>query len=112
MPMLADEAVQLGIADLIFEENWDNYHEQLKEYCLQLEQTVDVEEYCAIKSQQLAKDTASKSLAQYRQEELTIMKKAFFDPNSSYHEKRRAFVYKFKTPVEREPINKLVANKA
>ncbi len=94
MPMLAEEAVQSGLADRLFEENWHGYHGQLIEYCQQLMQDGDTDEYLSVKASDRARDDAEKPLSEYRNAELAIMKEIFFDPKSSYHAKRRAFVYK------------------
>lgn len=94
MPVLAEEAVQSGLADRLFEEDWHAYQGQLVEYCEQLMQDLDSDEYLSAKMRGLQKDNAEKPLSEYRAAELAIMKKIFFDPNSSYHAKRRAFVYK------------------
>ena len=95
-PMLADEAINIGVADMMFEENWDRYHHQLKAHCRQLDQAVNIAEYLSKKKQSRARDEANKPLEHYRHEELAKMKKTFYDPASSYHEKRMAFVYKKK----------------
>jgi len=92
--MLAEEAVRSGLADRLFEEDWRGYHSQLIEYCRQLVQDGDIDGYLSVKANNCARDHAEKPLSEYRSSELAIMKKIFFDPESSYHAKRRAFVYK------------------
>jgi len=94
MPMLAEEAVRLGLADRLLEEDWHGYHGQLIEYCRELMQDGDSDGYLSVKASDRARDHAEKPLAEYRSAELAIMQKIFFDPKSSYHAKRRAFVYK------------------
>jgi len=111
LPMLAGEAVQLGLADIIFDEGWADYDHQLKEYCQQLSHVVDVDEFLRSKVATLVKDQSKKTLAEYRAEELAQMKKTFFDPSSSFHQKRRDFVYKTK-PVKERVVDEFVARKA
>jgi len=94
MPMLAEEAVRLGLADRLFEEDWHGYHGQLIGHCRQLMQDGDSDGYLSVKANNRARDHAEKPLSEYRSAELAIMKKILFDPKSSYHAKRRAFVYK------------------
>jgi len=45
MPLLAEEAVRLGMADRLFEEDWHGYHGQLIEYCREFGEAVDINEY-------------------------------------------------------------------
>jgi len=94
MPVLAEEAARLGLVDRLFEEDWHGYHGQLIEYCQELIQDGDSDEYLSVKASNRARDHAEKPLSEYRNAELAIMKKIFFDPKSSYHAKRHAFVYK------------------
>jgi putative two-component system protein, hydrogenase maturation factor HypX/HoxX len=46
------------------------------------------------KARTRARDEQRKPLQVYRNEELRHMYRAFYDPDSSYHEARRNFVYK------------------
>ena len=94
MPMLAEEAAQLGLANRLFEKDWHGYYGRLSEYCQQSMQDVNIDEYLSMKMRSLERDSAEKPLSKYRDEELAIMKKIFFDSMSSYHARRRAFVYK------------------
>jgi len=112
MPMLSDEAVELGLADLIFDENWESYHEHLSEYCLHLQHVVNIDEFLSAKRSKFEKQNAVQPFSEIRKAELAIMKKTFFDPASSYHAKRRAFVYKQKAKIERTPRWERVAQKA
>ncbi|VUD61996.1 4-chlorobenzoyl coenzyme A dehalogenase-2 [Thalassocella blandensis] len=99
-PMSADEAVHIGMADLVFEEDWDTYHRHLEEYCLNIDKVIDTQEYLDKKVAQLKSQEQKKPLVEYRNAELTHMKKTFYDPSSEYHAKRRAFVYKEKAKKE------------
>ncbi|MFT5083515.1 MAG: putative two-component system hydrogenase maturation factor HypX/HoxX [Lentisphaeria bacterium] len=95
-PMLADDALSMGIADQMFDENWDDYHYQLIEYCQKLGQSAGVEEFLRDKNANFAESIQVKPLSEYRNAELARMKLTFYDPSSEYHTKRRAFVYKEK----------------
>ncbi len=112
MPMAADEAIEIGVADLIFDQDWDAYHNHLREYCRQLPQVVNVEDYLASKRDKFDKQNSIKPFSEFRGAELAIMKKTFYDPSSSYHAKRRAFVYKQKAKQDRAVSRELLMQKA
>lgn len=97
-PMLAVEAVECGFADLMFPEDWQLFHDRLTAYCDTLNQRLDMDEFLLTKAATRAEDEATKPLAEYRQEELAHMRKAFYNPASEYHQARRRFVYKEKAP--------------
>lgn len=99
-PMLAVEAVKTGFADLMFPEDWQQYHEHLKEYCEAWSHRLDFSEYLWNKSIARNRDEESKPLTEYRQEELAHMRKVFYNSASEYHQLRRRFVYKEKAPVK------------
>ena len=95
-PMLASEAVDMGMADCMLGEDWDTYHEQLKAYCSQLSETLGFADFLVEKARQRQADEQQKPLEEYRAEELVEMQKTFSDASSEYHAARRAFVYKEK----------------
>lgn len=99
-PMLAHEAMDLGFADVMFEEDWDTFHAKLANYCEQLPNRLDMNEFLRVKAEQRAKDEQDKPLEQYRREELLEMKQIFDDPNAFYHQARREFVFKIKPKKE------------
>ncbi len=104
-PILAVEAFNLGMADEIFPEEWTQYDQLLKEFCQ--DQIADQDRFNALlqnKAQQRAADENAKPLAKYRKEELALMKQTFDNPNSSYHSKRQAFVYKLKPQVQAKNV--------
>lgn len=115
-PMLAEEAIDMAFADVIFDENWEAFHNQLFEYCQHLIKILDLDRYLADKVALQAKEQAIKPLQAYRNEELALMKKTFFDPASDYHAKRRAFVYgqkaKAPTPHTQAAVAPAMAQKA
>lgn len=98
-PMLAHEAMDVGFADVMFEEDWQSFHVQLMNYCEQLPSRLDMTEFLRVKAQQRANDEQEKPLEQYRREELIEMKEIFDDPGAFYHQARREFVFKIK-PVK------------
>lgn len=95
-PMLATEAMELGMADRMFDEDWDAYHAQLREYCQKLSAQGGLETFLKAKAAQRQKDEAKKPLESYRNEELAHMKRIFDNPKAVYHAERKAFVYKQK----------------
>lgn len=108
-PMSAHEAVRLGAADVVYDEDWQHYHQQLEDFCQNLADTIDIDTYLQAKCAALAAQEEKKPIAEYRREELAMMRKIFFDPTSEYHAKRRAFVYKQKAKREaalQEPVAK------
>jgi putative two-component system hydrogenase maturation factor HypX/HoxX len=95
-PMLAEDAVNNGMADVMLSEDWKDYHSELNDYCSRLIDAVDFEQFLSLKVKQFRADNASKPFADYRREELTHMKETFYNLGSEYHDKRRDFVYKIK----------------
>ncbi len=93
-PMLAQEAFIIGLVDLMFEEDWAEYHKHLREYCKYLGQKVDIDDFLRVKRAELVKNISSGRLDACRQAELAEMKYTFYDMNSDYHQKRYEFVYK------------------
>lgn len=97
-PMLAVEALQIGVADMLFPENWHAYHERLQDYCAALSGRSDLPQLLQAKAERRERDEKLKPLADYRKEELALMRKSFYNPASEYHQARRRFVYKEKAP--------------
>lgn len=95
-PMLAVEALQLGFADMMFPEDWEAFHDRLYDYCLALSQRSDLGDLLYDKRQLRARDERQKPLSSYRKNELSHMRKAFYNPTSDYHRARRQFVLKEK----------------
>ncbi|PCK09583.1 MAG: hypothetical protein COA42_03490 [Alteromonadaceae bacterium] len=95
-PMLAEEAVQLGVAEVMMPEDWDTYHQQLFSHCEQLLDAVNFDDFLSSKMAQFNTDNETKPFATYRMEELKFMREAFYDLDSEYHLKRHNFVYKIK----------------
>jgi putative two-component system hydrogenase maturation factor HypX/HoxX len=102
MPMLAREALLLDLVDELFDEDWGRYHESVVAYAESLAQPEVHRKCIARKQEQRKADEKRKPLAQYRKEELELMRASFFSPQSEYHRARHDFVYKeraAKTPL-------------
>lgn len=97
-PMLAVEAFNCGLADILFEEDWNSFHQQL--FGLVARVSADPEHQAAllIKQRERVADEAEKPLDMYRLQELEKMRTAFYNRQSRYHRERRLFVYKGKIP--------------
>jgi putative two-component system protein, hydrogenase maturation factor HypX/HoxX len=93
-PMLMNEALDIRMVDEVFQEDWQAYHQALRRYAQSLAEDGQLTAFLAQKHQQRSADEAERPLETYRQDELAKMKAIFDDPNSSYHEARRNFVYK------------------
>ncbi len=96
-PMLAQEALKIGMADLMFEEDWDTYHAHLKDYCRQLDKNVEIDDFLQVKRAELKKNIDSGLLGKCRNAELAKMRATFDNPKSDYHRERHNFVYKKKS---------------
>lgn len=98
-PMLASEALDMGYADTMFEEDWDAYHRKLEELAQRTSGATHYDEAIALKNKERLADEAQKPLARYRDAELQKMHAAFYDTDAQYHYDRRQFVYKGKVPA-------------
>lgn len=107
MPMLANEALKINLADEILSKDWKLYHEQLNDYCGSLADSAGFDIMVERKSLDREQDEKRKPLSQYRSEELNIMKNNFFDDSFGYCSARQSFVYK--KPLDKTP-DRLVAN--
>ena len=99
-PMLAEEAIALGFADIAFTEDWDGFHKALYTHVYKLCEHMNKEAFLAAKNAQRAADEAAKPLAKYREEELAKMHAIFFNDDSVYHTARYEFVNKIKKPKQ------------
>lgn len=104
MPVLASEALALGMADEIAPEDWENYHQQLRTYCESLAGDPQFRMRLARKKEARLRDEGIRPLADYRRDELKIMKATFDDPDSAYHDLRYRFVHKLPAATDEEPI--------
>lgn len=98
-PMLALEAFNHGLADTLFEENWQEFHHQLFELVERVSTGEDYQEALSVKQRERTADETEKPLDTYRQQELVKMRDTFYTSDSRYHRERREFVYKGKVPA-------------
>lgn len=112
-PMLAAKALELGVVDEIFDGNQQQFHQTLTHYCAALSEPKNHRDITAYYSLERQKHQKSKPLHRYREEELTIMRCQFFDPDSDYHLRRRAFVQKAPSPLAKgiQTAGQLVVSK-
>lgn len=101
-PLLASEALDIGVADTLASEDWRDYHQELQSYCENLARDRQFSKLVARKYQGLAKDERARPLEEFRQDELVRMKEIFDDPDSSYHSLRYQFVRKTPLPITDE----------
>lgn len=97
-PMLASEAIHCNFADQLLPEDWETYHEHLRDFCKEQSLRGDLSNELDQKRARRASDEAIKPLSAYRTEELAKMREIFYDPAASYHRERQLFVYKGKLP--------------
>lgn len=93
-PMLAQEALALGLVDELLPEAWQAYHEKLAAHCERWVANTDWRTFAREKTQAQAMEEAKKPLQAYRNEELAHMRRCFDNPASAYHRLRHNFVYK------------------
>ena len=94
LPLIAGEALEIGLADCVLSEDWTLYHEQLQTLCRRLVGASEWRRRINGKNKQRAQDEKSKPLQHYRDAELKEMRRIFYDPQSEYHTARRNFVHK------------------
>ncbi len=94
LPVLAGEALEMGMVDRVFAEDWEAYHQSLHAACEALTEKTTFAEHLAYKRAQREADEALQPLEAYRQAELRLMKACFDDPSSDYHRLRHQFVHK------------------
>ncbi|MGL6159722.1 enoyl-CoA hydratase-related protein [Microbulbifer sp.] len=94
LPLLATEALQMGLGDEIFDEGWDIFQRELEYYCRILSQSANFGAQLKAKRAIRAADERRKPLRRYREEELERVSAVLFDPQAEYHRARREFVHK------------------
>lgn len=112
MPVLASEALALGMADEIAPEDWDQYHQQLRAFCESLAEAQQFRMGLARKNETRLRDEGIRPLSAYRQDELARMKATFDDPDSPYHELRYRFVHKLPAPTDQQPVPRALRTSA
>ncbi|NNG04719.1 MAG: hydrogenase maturation protein [Inquilinus sp.] len=102
LPMGAEEAVALGLADERFDGPREAFLVEVAARAEALAADGHLAKRLADKRAARAADEAEKPLRRYRKEELARMHVNFYGPNPSFHIARHAFVHK--TPRARTPI--------
>lgn len=101
LPMGAEEARALGLADAIIGGNTAEFDAEVERRAAALAATPDLEKLIAAKAERREIDEARKPLAAYRAEELERMRRNFYGFDPSYHVARYNFVRK--VPKSRTP---------
>ncbi|MFD4858035.1 hydrogenase maturation protein [Streptomyces atratus] len=94
LPVSAEAAVRLGLADRTVDCDAQSFEGEVVRLAARLAASPAAPSRIAAKKAERDRDEADRPLADYREEELTVMRRTFFDPRSSYHALRRAFVLK------------------
>ncbi|MEQ8825389.1 MAG: hydrogenase maturation protein [Filomicrobium sp.] len=102
LPMGAEEALALGLADQIVEAQRYDFFDHVRQLALDLASSPGVDRMLSEKADKRACDEAIKPLSEYRAEELRRMRRNFYGFDPSYHIARSNFV--FKVPKSRTPV--------
>jgi putative two-component system hydrogenase maturation factor HypX/HoxX len=100
LPTLAREARQLGLADRLLPEDWDNYERELDRMLAELTEPGSWQRAVSLKERQRRRDERRKPLQKYRDEELLQIHRACFDPDSPFHAARRSIIFRSSTDAE------------
>ncbi|MBB3062607.1 enoyl-CoA hydratase-related protein [Microbulbifer rhizosphaerae] len=103
LPLLATEALQMGLGDEIFDEGWDIFQREMEHYCRILSQSANFGAQLKAKRAMRTADEKRKPLRRYREEELEGVSAVIFDPEAEYQRARRDFVYKI--PPQETPAH-------
>ncbi|MCI4666402.1 MAG: hydrogenase maturation protein, partial [Neomegalonema sp.] len=102
LPMGAQEAVALGLADAIIDTPREAFAAAVQRQAEAAAGCADYAERLAEKRERRARDEAIKPLSSYRDEELARMRRNFYGFDPSYHVARHNFVHR--TPKSRTPL--------
>ncbi|MCG7587696.1 hydrogenase maturation protein [Photobacterium sp. OFAV2-7] len=96
LPLSAEEAKGIGLIDDIIyqDESGSGFREQVGRMVEYIANGPDYEQRLTAKQASRESDEQQKPLAQYRREELEMMKVNFYGEDQSYHIARKNFVYK------------------
>lgn len=94
LPLSAAAAVRLGLADRTVDCAAESFTDEVTRLAARLAASPAAQARTAAKKAERDRDEAHRPLADYREQELAVMRRTFFDPRSSYHALRRAFVHK------------------
>ncbi|MGW7346808.1 hydrogenase maturation protein [Streptomyces sp. NPDC054854] len=98
LPLSADAAVGLGLVDRTLPCSPAAFAGGTARLAAQLAALPATQSRIAAKKERRERDEAARPLAAYREAELAVMRRTFFDPSAPYHGLRRAFVRK-ETPT-------------
>ncbi|MDE1461786.1 hydrogenase maturation protein [Spartinivicinus poritis] len=101
LPLLATEAVSIGLADEELPSQPKNFLRSLHKVCEWYSHKKTVKQLLLRKQQLLRLNQQLKPLKQYREEEEAKMWQCFMFPESTFHQARKQFVYKL--PVSTAP---------
>ncbi len=115
-PIGTRRAKEIGLIDDVFGADLASFRTHLLGLAERLARHADLPAWLAEKKRRRAADEAVKPIAVYRAEEMAKSHECFFGPDRSYHEARRAFVWKTgapcAVPVAAQPEPVFVANTA
>lgn len=98
-PLGARKALEIGFLDGVFGEDVETFEKELRRRAIGLVQDSEYRSSIAKKLKRRLEDELVKPLANYRAEELEMMRVNFYGPNPAYHEARRRFVFKGSPPT-------------
>ncbi|KOU51948.1 hydrogenase maturation protein [Streptomyces sp. WM6378] len=96
-PVGAAAAHRMGLVDRLVACGPQRFRAEIAQMAGRLASSPSVDGRIAAKKAERERQEATKPLAAYRQEELTHMRRTFFDPDAPYHALRGAFVRKVRT---------------
>ncbi len=96
LPIGAIRAQEMGLIDIVFNEEDHIYQEELENFCHYHANKDDYYDFLDKKQEQRQKDENIKPLESYRNEELEHMYKSFYEKDSLFNKLRCEFVYKIK----------------
>ena len=109
LPLGALRAQEIGLCDIVFNEDDEIYKKELENFCEYHASKDDYFDFLDKKSQTREKDEKIKPLEEYRNEELEYMYKSFYDKDSDFNRLRCDFVYKNK--AENTPLRLAIHRK-
>ncbi len=96
LPIGAIRAQEIGLIDIVFNEEESIYKEELENFCEYHATKDDYYDFLDAKQEKRQKDERIKPLESYRNEELEHMYKSFYEKDSLFNQLRCEFVYKIK----------------
>ena len=96
LPIGAIRAQEIGLLDVVFNEEESVYFQELENFCEYHANKEDYYDFLDDKAEQRQKDEAVKPLEEYRKEELAYMYESFYNKSSDFNRLRCEFVYKIK----------------